>query len=84
MFRSQIRLGSNSCECFPDVCRSCCVARIGDVLAMDSKTIAMSSVDDLLWARMIFTLGAVVTAATTVMIVRGHLYWRHREPNDVR
>ena len=51
---------------------------------MDIKAIAMSSVDDLLWARMIFTLGAVVTAATTVMIVRGHLYWRHREPTDVR
>ena len=51
---------------------------------MDSKAIAMSSVDDLLRARMIFTLGAVVTAATIVMIVRGHLYWRHREPTDVR
>ena len=44
----------------------------------------MSSVDDLLWARMIFTLGALVTAATVVMIMRGHLYWRHREPSDAR
>ena len=51
---------------------------------MDSKAIAMSSLDDLLWARMIFTLGAAVTAATVVMIVRGHLYCRHREPTDVR
>ena len=52
------------------------------VFAMDSKAIATSSVDDLLWARVIFALGAAVTAATVVMIVRGHLYWRHREPSD--
>jgi len=50
--------------------------------AMDSKAIATSSVDDLLWARLIFALGAAVTAATVVMIVRGHLYWRHRGPSD--
>jgi hypothetical protein len=31
--------------------------------------------DELLWARLIFALGAVVTAATVVMILRGHLYW---------
>ena len=40
--------------------------------------------DEWLWARLIFALGAVVTAATVVMIVRGHLYWRHRESTDVR
>ena len=51
-------------------------------LAMHSEAIATSSVDDLLWARLIFALGAAVTAATVVMIVRGHLYWRDREPSD--
>ena len=50
--------------------------------AIDSKAIVKSSVDDLLWARVIFALGAAVTAATVVMIVRGHLYWRHRETSD--
>jgi len=41
-------------------------------------------VDEWLWARLIFALGGVVTAATVVMIMRGHLYWRHREPTDAR
>lgn len=36
------------------------------------------SVEELLWARLIFALGAVVTLATVVMIVRGHLDWRDR------
>jgi len=39
---------------------------------------AMFSVDELLWSRLIFALGAVVTLATVVMIVCGHLYWRDR------
>ena len=51
-------------------------------LAIYSEAIATSSVDDLLWARLIFALGAAVTAATVVMIVRGHLYWRDREQSD--
>ena len=40
--------------------------------------------DEWLWAHLIFALGEVVTAATVVMIMRGHLYWRHREPTDAR
>jgi|TARA_E500000178_G_C16436137_1_gene493815 hypothetical protein len=42
------------------------------------------ALDDLVWARLIFGLGAVVTGATVVMIVRGHLYWRIRDGADVR
>ena len=42
------------------------------------------ALDELLWARLIFALGAVVTAATVVMIVRGHLYWNRRGSTDVR
>ncbi|QNI49664.1 putative membrane protein [Synechococcus sp. A18-25c] len=34
--------------------------------------------DELLWARLIFALGALVTGSTVVMIVRGHLDWRDR------
>lgn len=32
--------------------------------------------NELLWARLIFALGAVVTASTAVMILQGHLHWR--------
>ena len=39
---------------------------------------------ELLWARLIFALGAVVTAATVVMILRGHLHWNRRGSMDVR
>ena len=42
------------------------------------------ALDELLWARLIFALGAVVTAATVVMILRGHLYWNRRGSTDVR
>ena len=42
------------------------------------------ALDDLLWARLIFGLGALVTVATVVMIVRGHLYWRARGGADAR
>ncbi|EAU75271.1 hypothetical protein RS9916_37227 [Synechococcus sp. RS9916] len=38
---------------------------------------------ELMWARLIFAVGAVVTAATVVMIVRGHLYWQRRDSSDV-
>jgi len=37
------------------------------------------SVNELMWARLIFAMGAVVTAATVLMIVRGHLYWQRRD-----
>jgi hypothetical protein len=37
-----------------------------------------------MWARLIFAMGAVVTAATVAMIVRGHLYWQHRDSSHVR
>ena len=40
--------------------------------------------DELLWAWLIFALGAVVTVATVVMIVRGHLQWRDRRAVDAR
>ena len=39
---------------------------------------------ELLRAWLIFALGAVVTAATVVMIVRGHLHWRDRGAVDAR
>ena len=42
------------------------------------------ALDELLWARLIFALGAVVTAATVVMILRGHIYWNRRGSTDVR
>ena len=42
------------------------------------------ALDELLWARLIFALGAVVTAATVVMILRGHMYWNRRGSTDVR
>lgn len=35
---------------------------------------------DLQQALIIFALGGVVTLATIVMIVRGHMRWRHRDP----
>tara|TARA_Y100000766_G_C18818592_1_gene561793 strand:- start:743 stop:862 length:120 start_codon:yes stop_codon:yes gene_type:complete len=34
--------------------------------------------NELLWAKLIFALGAVVTAATVVMILQGHLHWRDK------
>ena len=35
---------------------------------------------DLQQALVIFVLGGVVTIATIIMIVRGHMRWRHRDP----
>jgi len=49
------------------------------IVAIHSAVMATCSVDELLWSRLIFALGAVVTLATVVMIVRGHLYWQHRD-----
>ena len=40
--------------------------------------------DEVLWARLIFALGAVVTAATVVMILSGHWYWNRRGSTDAR
>jgi hypothetical protein len=37
-------------------------------------------VDALQQALLIFAVGAVVTASTTAMIVRGHLQWSGRDP----
>lgn len=31
-------------------------------------------------ALLVFTIGALVTLATVVMVIRGHLHWRGREP----
>ena len=44
----------------------------------------VSTVDEWLWALLIFALGGLVTAATVAMIVREHLYWRNRGSTDVR
>ena len=41
-------------------------------------------VNDVLWSRLIFLLGGLVTAATVVMILRGHLRWREWGSGDVR
>ena len=41
-------------------------------------------VDEIVWARLIFALGAVVTLATVAMIIQGHLHWRGRGASDVR
>jgi hypothetical protein len=38
------------------------------------------TMSELQQALVIFVLGAVVTAATIIMIVRGHMRWRHRNP----
>jgi hypothetical protein len=37
-------------------------------------------VDEFQQALLIFAVGAVVTAATAVMILRGHWSWRGRNP----
>ncbi len=42
------------------------------------------ALDDNLWAGLIFALGAVVTLATVVMIIQGHLHWRDRGSVDAR
>ncbi|MEC8440680.1 MAG: hypothetical protein VXZ59_00010 [Cyanobacteriota bacterium] len=39
---------------------------------------------DIVWARLIFGLGAVVTLATVAMIIQGHLRWRDRGSADAR
>ncbi len=38
------------------------------------------SMSELQQALAIFTLGGIVTAATILMIVRGHMRWRNRDP----
>lgn len=40
--------------------------------------------DDIVWARLIFLLGAVVTAGTVGMILQGHWACSRREPFDER
>ena len=40
------------------------------------------TMSELQQALLIFTLGGIVTAATILMIVRGHLRWRDRDPYD--
>ncbi|WP_255346176.1 hypothetical protein [Synechococcus sp. CC9902] len=38
--------------------------------------------DDVLWSRLIFSLGALVTAATIFVVLQGHFSWLGREPFD--
>ena len=38
--------------------------------------------DEVLWSRLIFAIGAVVTAATIALVLQGHLTWLGREPFD--
>ncbi len=38
--------------------------------------------DEVLWSRLIFAIGAVVTAATIALVLKGHFTWRGREPFD--
>lgn len=59
--------------------------RAGCLLCLSVSGVqTLFALDELLWARLIFALGAVVTAATVVMILRGHLYWNRRGSTDVR
>ncbi len=38
--------------------------------------------DEVLWSRLIFAIGAVVTAATIALVLQGHFTWLGREPFD--
>jgi hypothetical protein len=40
------------------------------------------SVDEFQRAALLFVLGGLVTLSTLIMILRGHVHWRDRDPFD--
>jgi len=38
--------------------------------------------DEVLWSRLIFAIGAVVTAATIALVLKGHFTWLGGDPFD--